>query len=460
VGVAVIVGVLVSPQGVALRPVPAYTVPWGQANDHLQHIVTVVMENRVYDQYFGEYCLTLGPYCSWTGNGIPAGTCVPFDPRIPTGPCVKPYNLTPLQYVEPDMPHNWNSGVTAWDNGAMDGFYAAEGGGSAPFGHFNGSTIPTYWDLAEQYAISDNMFAGNLSYSLPNHWYLLAGRAPNLTQMSYISDTKDRAAYINESNQVPTIQDALNRTGTSWKYYDWSLDNRSTSLSIYNPISDGSAFSYWNPLAAQAETYAPHLASHYVPRADFLSDAQNGSLPSVSWVIPDWTASDHPPENVTDGEAFVAQLVNAVESGPDWSSTAIFVVWDDYGGFYDHVAPASVHQKLLSFRSPTIVIGPYAKENYISHAPLDFFSLLRFVEWQFRLGCVARLDCSASMPWDFFNFNQTARPPMRFTTIPSEAVYPMALQGPNAPNLLCRGCVAASPAYWADNGTDEGDGTD
>ncbi|MCI4361125.1 MAG: phosphoesterase, partial [Thermoplasmata archaeon] len=141
-----------------------------------------------------------------------------------------------------------------------------------------------------------------------------------------------------------------------------------------------------------------------VPRQQILSDLSDGSLPSLSWVIPTAPSSEHPGYNITGGETWLAQLVNAVENSPDWGTTAIFVTWDDYGGWYDHVAPSRVDRDLLSFRAPIIVISPYAKENYISHTELDFFSLLHFEEWQFHLGCLTTLDCSAPMPFDFFDF--------------------------------------------------------
>lgn len=459
VGLAVMTLILISPAGISVsKPVaPAFPfgqvptqglVVWGPSSTHIQHVITVVMENRDYDNYFGTYCLVAGPYCSTTGNGLPQGLCVPNNPTNISLGCTKPFNLTTSQFVTSDMPHDWISGPKSWANGAMDGFYEAEGKGTLPFGHYNGSTIPIYWDMAEEYATSDNLFAANLSYSLPNHWYLVAGAAPNITQGSYIKSTADHLTYLNESNHTATVQDLLNATNLTWKYYDYGLANYSTSITT---TGVGSAYDYWNPLAARAESYYPSNSAHITARSDFLGDLANGSLPQISWVIPDATYSDHPGYNVTLGEEWVAQLVDAVEASPDWNSTAIFVVWDDYGGWYDHVSPPRVDTKLLSFRSPILVISPYSKENYISHTFLDFYSLLHYVEWQFDLGCLTALDCSAPLPFDFFNFNETARSPILFPTVWTSASYPIPLQNSTVTHLVCTSCLSTIPKDWSTN---------
>ena len=453
VGIAVAALVLVSP---ILPPVPhlaGTTIPFGPSSTHIQHLITVVMENRDYDNYFGEYCLVIGAYCSSTANGIPSGTCVPVDPTNASAGCVQPFNYTQQQFVYPDIAHDWVSGRMAMDGGAMDGFYAAESGSASAFGHYNGSTLPIYWDLAEEYAISDNTFAGNLSYSLPNHWDLLAGTAPAASYDTWVSLAPDKQSYLNQSNTTSTIQDLLNHSAVTWKYYDWSLYTYAKAVNLTPGVTDGSAFNYWNPLAARAETYQTPFNSHFVARSTFLSDASGGTLPQLSWIIPPWPNSDHPGTNVTDGETFVAQIVNAVEASPEWNSTAIVLLWDDYGGFYDHVAPPFVSGNQLSFRSPLIVISPYARENWVDHTFLDFYSFLHFAEWQFGLGCQTSLDCNAPLPFGLFDFNQTARPAMFFPTLWTQATYPIPLQ------KLAYGAVWAGayhptpPLAWYTNST-------
>lgn len=424
-------------------------VAWGPGSTPIKHIITVVMENRVYDNLFGSYCMVYGPYCSSVGNGLLSLACIPENASNVSAGCVRPYNFTARQLITPDIPHDWVSALAAYDNGTNLGFYLAEHAATVPFGEYNGSTDPIFWDMAEQYASSDNFFAANLSYSLPNHWYLLAGQAPPISYDSYVKNVTDRSTYLDEANLTSTIQDRLNGTNVSWKYYDYSLLPYNLSIKT---TGFGTAFDYWNPLAGRAESYTNTSASHIVPRTDILSDLANGTLPDLSWVVPIANASTHPGYNITLGESWVAQLVDAVENSSYWNSTAIFVVWDDYGGWFDHVPPPKVLSKVLSFRSPILVISPYAKENYISSQFLDFFSLLRYDEWTFGIACMTPLDCSAPLPFDFFDYNGTARPPMLFPTDWLSASYPMPLQPPGAGPTLCPRCGIISYPVW--NGAD------
>jgi len=426
-------------------PPPGTGLPGRLPDDHIQHVITVVMENHDYDSFFGTYCLTQGPYCSSTGNGIPAGTCVPKSPTDPSLGCFVPFNFTIHQFLVPDMQHDWVSGPIAYDHGAMDGFYQAEAT-NLTFGHYNQTTEPIYWDMAEEYASSDNFWAANLSYSLPNHWDLIAGQSPAISYNSYIKTPTDRYTYRAESNATTTIQDRLNGSSVSWDYFDYSL--LPENLSFQN-LGFGTAYDYWNPMAARAESYSSAFDSHFLDRTDLVSDILNGTLPNISWAIPSPQDSDHPGYNGSAGEAWVSSLVDTVEASQYWNSTVIFVTWDDYGGFYDHVAPPRLlGGAQLSFRAPVLVISPYAKENYISHVPLDFYSLLRFVEWQFGLGCVTALDCLAPLPLDFFDFNQTPRLPILFGDAWNTTPYPIPLQTTDALNLGCTSCLRIDPGLW------------
>jgi len=198
-------------------------------NDHIHHVVTVMMENHDYDSYFGTYCQTKGPYCSVTGNGIPPGTCVPYYPTDPSAGCVVPFNMTPANFTINDMEHDWYSGPIAIDGGAMDGFYDAEGTTNT-FGHYNGSTIPIYWDMAEEYASADNFWGANLSYSLPNHWYLVSATTPPIAYDTYMGWDGVQSTYLDEANNTSTIEDLLVAHNTSWRYYDTSLEAYSQAV--------------------------------------------------------------------------------------------------------------------------------------------------------------------------------------------------------------------------------------
>jgi phospholipase C len=449
---------IISSNGVGTFPAGqaghGYTIvrAFGPSTDHLQHIITVVLENHDYDNMFGTYCLALGAYCSSVGDGIPAGTCVPYLPSDVQFGCIKPYNLTDNQLNVTDLPHDWLSGSLAINNGSMNNFYWAEGDSTIPYGHYNGTTVPISWDLAEEYALGDNFFAANLSYSLPNHWGLVAGQIPTIAYDTYVKNGTDRVAYLNQANATPTIEDLLNGTPVSWDYYDFPLENETTAVTS---SSWDSAYDYWSPLAGRGMSYEPNETVHFVARQQILTDLSDGSLPDLSWVIPSATYSEHPGYNITEGEGWLAELVDAVESSPDWNSTAIFVTWDDYGGWYDHVAPVFDGSDLLSMRAPLLVISPYAREGYISDQYLTFFSLLHFDEWQFGLGCLTALDCNAPLPFSFFNFNQTARLPMTFPTNWANARYPIPLQTVADPPVLCPTCGGSNWQSWTYNADPE-----
>lgn len=416
----------------------------GGASNPIDHVVILVQENHVYDNFFATYCLQLGPYCSVNATGIPAGTCVPYTPANPAAGCARPFKYPPSFVTTPvDLLHNWQSAHTAYDNGSNDGFYAAEGKKMATFGYYDGSQLPTYWDLAEQYGLGDNFYASVLSYSTPNHWYLLAGQSPaqGINQSLQKGTNQSRLTgydetYLNQSNATESIVNLLSNSSVSWKYYDWPLTTYQQALhGAATAGAVGSAFDFWNPLASQASSYSTQVASHFVGNNQFFSDAAAGTLPNVSWVIPTFADSDHPPASLVNGEAWVASVIDAVEHSPDWNHTAVFVTWDDYGGYYDHLPPPALDAYGVSFRVPLLVVSPYARENYVSHDFEYFESLLHFIEWRFGLSSLTSRDADAPLPLEYFDFNATPRPPMAIPG-PSTAHYPAALQplgGPPAP---------------------------
>lgn len=406
----------------------------------IDHVVFLVMENHAFDNLFGTYCQEPSSYCSATVNGLPSGTCVPENLTDLARGCVRPYPFPARDLSIPDQPHDWPNAWEALNNGSMNGFYRAEGSGIEPFGYYDGSTVPLYWDLAEAYSLGDDFFSSVLSYSLPNHWSMLAAEIPRMSlEEGWLHTTNERHTYLDESNQTVTVEDLLNESpSVTWKYYDWALSSYASAANgtigaagasgATVAIPPGSAYDYWNPLASKHESYTAGYDSHFVPRTDLFADAANGTLPNVSWVIPGFQFSDHPPSNMTRGQSFVASVVDAVESSPEWRSTAIFLTWDDYGGFYDHVAPPKLDSYGLSFRVPLIVISPYTPQGLVVHQLGYFESFLRFVEWRFGLGCIASVDCEAPLPLGYFNFTAPPRAPMFFPTNLSYAAYPMVAQ--------------------------------
>lgn len=393
----------------------------------IQHVVFILMENRPYDQYFAGYCLVLGAYCNDTGNGIPEGT---REPQLNvSGGYVVPYNYTAKNFTIADQGHTYDPTIASIDGGKMDGFYSAEKSGLNPFGHFNGSTLPVYWDLAQEYAVGDNFFSSALSYSLPNHWYALAGQAPAEGFDSAVSTTAQKHTYLNEANGTKTIQDLLNATSVTWKYYDWALDPYQEAINGVIGANDvGSAYAYWNPLAARYESYDQYFVAHFSNRTNFFTDVADGNLPDISWVIPQESFSDHPPANVTFGEQFVATVIDSIEMSPYWPSTAIFLSWDDYGGFYDHVAPPRIDPLGLSIRVPFLVISPYTPAGTVIHTLGYFESTLAFMEHRWNLGCIGARDCNAPDLLNYFDFAMAPRTPIFFDPNWLNDSYPMTSQ--------------------------------
>lgn len=159
----------------------------------------------------------------------------------------------------------------------------------------------------------------------------------------------------------------------------------------------------------------PLWKEHIAPAAQFVSDAKAGHLPSVSWLIPPGAASEHPPYSICEGENWTVSVLNAVMQGPSWNSTAVFITWDDFGGFYDHVAPPQVDRFGLGPRVPLLIISPFAKAGYISHTVYEHSSVLKFVETRYGLKSLTSRDGAASDMLDSFDFNQQLQSPLLIT---------------------------------------------
>lgn len=405
----------------------------------IKHYILIVMENHAFDNLYGVYCPSVGRYCPTAVNGLSLSVCHPYFPANPSAGCSKSF---PSNNDTIDLAHNWKSSHNAYDSGKMDNFYKAEGKQVDTFAYYNSSMLPTYYDYAEQYALGENFFSSTLSYSLPNHWYIIAAQAPAISEISTLHRTAqgtlsaDQITYLNESNKTTTIQDELINSTVSWRYFDETLP------SSYNAAlgsggcgcSVKGAFSFWSPMLARAQTYNGSFTSNFGTRAEFTYDATHGQLPNVSWLIPEYNQSDHPPALMSQGQNFVANAIDAVESGPEWNSTAVLVTWDDYGGFYDHVTPPSLDQYGLSFREPLLVVSPYTPEGYVSNQFGYFESYLKQIEWQFGLPNITARDAEAPPLFPYFDVNATPRPPLLEPLNSLHATYPQPFQALPSPN--------------------------
>ncbi|HEU5479799.1 MAG TPA: alkaline phosphatase family protein, partial [Candidatus Tumulicola sp.] len=203
-----------------------------------------------------------------------------------------------------------------------------------------------------------------------------------------------------------TLGDELDAAGLSWRYYTSAL----------SPFSDGTL---WNAYQAISHIYnGPDWKKDVKsPQTRIFDDVKNGKLPAVAWVTPTCRNSDHAACESNHGPQWVTSLVNAIGQSPYWNSTAIFIMWDDYGGWYDHVPPPLEDFDGLGVRVPLLIVSPYAKTGYVSHVQYEHGSILKFIEDQFGLPRLAATDSRANSPaQDCFNFNQS---PRRFTPLPT-----------------------------------------
>jgi phospholipase C len=360
----------------------------------IQHIVIIMQENRSFDHYFGTY-----PHV----NGIPSNVCLTINAS--TTQCVKPY-LETNPNVE-GASHGWVAAHTCWDNGKMDGFVWAASADSDPsnvMGHYDYHMLPYYWTYASNYVLFDNFFHSILSFSLPNHLYLISAQSGG-----YVKGTPPTVF------DFKTIMEELS-PGISWKYY------YETNLPGAGVMNESELMAHdapgipWNdyvdPLPHMAGIVNKGLLSYNVPGSEFYTDVQSGTLPQVSWIVPAEAVSEHPTASPEAGQKYVVTLVNTIMQSKYWNHTAIFIAWDDWGGFYDHVAPQQVDQYGLGFRVPVLLISPYARQGYISHTQYEHSSYLAFIENQFGLKRLTNRDNTTNSFYGEFDFSQSRRKPL------------------------------------------------
>jgi phospholipase C len=404
-------GCSASSVGIRPSPAPSATSP-AQGIHKIQHVVVIMQENRSFDHYFGTFP---------GANGFPVQngrftTCV-NDPR--TGQCVYPFHDTADRNL--GGPHSASNATADIAGGQMDGFIAqaeagkagceathdpACGGGSTDvMGYHDAREIPNYWSYAQNFVLQDNFFQPNASWSLPQHLYMVsewsakcAGADPSSCQNALQSpaNPRDQAGKKNQAAPDYAWTDLtylMYKAGVSWKYYvqtgtqpDCANDAADCPPVNQNAKTPG----IWNPLPYFADVHQDGQLGNITDVINYYKDARAGTLPSVSWITPSGQNSEHPPSLVSTGQEWTTSLVNAAMQGPDWSSTAVFLSWDDWGGFYDHVPPPVVDQNGFGLRVPGIVLSPYAKTGVIDHQTASQDAYVKFIEDDFLAG--ARLD--------------------------------------------------------------------
>src|SRR5574341_1029758 len=388
----------------------------GDGIHKIQHVVVIMQENRSFDHYFGTYPGADGIPMQ---NGVPT-VCVP-NPE--TKECVKPFHDPNDKNYGGS--HGEKDAMADIDGGKMDGFIAQERNGRRVacqnvndpacsqttdkpdvMGWHDAREIPNYWAYAQNFVLQDRMFEPNASWSLPEHLFMVSGWSANCKN-------QDPFSCVNALQNPNSLLAARGRTlpprkpDYAWTDLTYLLYKNNVSWAYYvaegtqPDCEDDQMFctpkpqragtpDIWNPLPWFVTVHEDKQLGNIQTLDRFYAAAKNGTLPSVSWIVPNGKNSEHPTALVSAGQEYVTGLINAIMQGPNWNSTAIFLAWDDWGGFYDHVAPPKVDENGYGLRVPGLVISPYARKGFIDHQTLSFDAYLKFIEDDFLGG--QRLD--------------------------------------------------------------------
>jgi phospholipase C len=390
----------------------------------IKHIIVITQENRSFDQYFGTFP---------GADGIPAGVTIP-DPA--TGAQVAPFHST--KDAVQGGPHGAANATADIDGGAMDGFIGQSEKANSPtphsvVGYKDQREIPNYWKYAETYVLQDHLFEPNASWSLPDHLYVVSDWSASCTSTTDPeSCTSTKSPAQNTQYPWTDLTYLLHKNSVSWRYFVMDgtepdcVDD--SSIACVAGSQDSKTPSIWNPLPSFETVKDDGQTGNITSVENYYTDAANGTLPAVSWIDPSNEVSEHPTALTSAGQTYVTSLINAAESGPDWNSTAIFLYWDDWGGFYDNVTPPSVDANGFGLRVPGIVISPYAKAGVIDHQTASSADAVnKFIEDVFLSGqrlnptTDGRPDSRPDVRENLaktgdltadFDFTQTPRPPL------------------------------------------------
>jgi phospholipase C len=379
----------------------------------IRHIVVIMQENRSFDSYFGTYPGADG-YPRRNGK---IAVCVP-DPE--TGACQRPFHDTANRNF--GGPHDHIDAMKDIAGGAMTGFIQQAEAGRTMFchrhinspkcslspkapdvmGYHDAREIPNYWAYANHFVLQDHMFQADSSWSMPQHLFMVSGWSARCAvadvPKSCVNAIQDPGSPPgepqNRTGAVPhyawtDLTYLMHKRHVSWRYYVAAGDQPdcADNQMFCAPVPQkASTPGIWNPLPWFDTVRQDEQLGNITPLKNLYAAARDDTLPAVSWVTPAEAVSDHPPSLITSGEAYVTGLVNTLMRSKGWSSTAIFLAWDDWGGFYDHVKPPTVDRNGYGLRVPALVISPYARHGYIDHQVLSSDAYLKFIEDDFLGG--------------------------------------------------------------------------
>ena len=413
--------------GFAAAPL-ALAAPVQAAGKPIDHVVFLVQENHTFDNYFSAFPGVEQPpsqcMASWIPTPIPSPSPSPSatpspsptassSPSTSKGPspskslgptpaptpkptpipnptpssiqCVDRFHLSSHRTV--DLNHGSDAALRAYDSGKMDGFSAAQAQYNLPtnltMGYYDGSDLPLYYNLASNYVLAQRFFSSAWGSSEINHMYAIAARGPG-------NSVPPATGY-----DFQTIFDNLQAAGVSWKFYVQNYDPTITFRN-HDPAAAKSAQLIWAPLLDFARFVDdPTLSSHIVDMSQYYTDLQNGTLPAVAYLAPSGL-SEHPPGDITVGQAFGATTITSLMRSSSWDSSVFVLSWDDWGGWYDHVVPPQVDADGYGFRVPALIVSPYAKSGTIDNTTYDFTSVLKFIEDNWSLPPLTGRDATAN----------------------------------------------------------------
>lgn len=374
------------------------------AQNPIRHVVFVIKENRSFDSMFGRF-----PGANGARQGITStGSVMPLieEPdRLPVDIC-----------------HSWLCAHRAISNGKMNGFDLNGGGNNTgdylAYTQFSKADIPNYWSYAQTFVLSDAMYSALEGPSFPNHLYTVGAqsngaidipiRLPwgcdsiSTNRVNVIDPVTGKRSAVYPCFDFNTLADLLETAGISWTYYSPKQNQSGYQYNALDAINHIRNSALW--------------AAHVVPYTNFATDALSGKLSTVSWLVMPDSVSEHPTSSECLGENWTVQQLNALMQGPLWKSTAVFITWDDFGGFYDHVAPTQIDRYGLGPRVPLLIISPYVKAGTVIHTQYEFSSFLAFAEHLFGLSSLTTRDATANDMTDAFNFSQPPLSPLILNT--------------------------------------------
>ncbi len=375
-------------------------------NTPIKRVIYVMLENRSFNNLFGKF-----PGVTGTTTGVEYGN------EKPLIPCP--------DWLPGDLPHDRAAYLNCVNGGTLDGFGTGIYGSTYAYTQFDEPQIPNYWLWAKEYAISDNFFASAAGPSYGNHYYFIAGQSggvidnPENIETRVDGDKKykswgcdaigdDVFVFVKDDQGNLTKHD----TCFTFKTVGEQLSEIDVDWAYYSAVP-GQVGYFWNAYNGIANVFHTDMWHEHVRPVDRLvQDIEAGTLPPVTWVTPRFELSDHPPFSTGHSHNWITDIVNAVMRSPEWEHTAIFLTWDEWGGFYDPVLPPEVDPVGLGIRVPLLTISPYTRRGVIDDELGEFSTPLRFIADNWGLDYLTPRIANTHNFEHVFDFSKKPRPPV------------------------------------------------